>query len=106
LIPSVVFIQYAAQLSYPSAKNPRLRRALLAAYFAAALVMAYTSGCTDVVRARFPRPHNTLRWGGYSAPVIPILLISAATVGNFVAVAMLTHLAAFGPFALCKGLAR
>jgi len=83
VIPAIVFIQYAAQLAYPSKKHPRLRRALLASYFAAAVVMAYTSGCTDVVRARFPVGHDTLRWGGYSAPALPILLISAATVGNF-----------------------
>lgn len=169
-IPAVVFIQYAAQLAYPSEKNAKIRRALLGGYFAAAVAMAYTSGCadprglstaapgiartrakgrvvengerrrrdrtddgtertwrvddseteprgnrslcrvfgpsgrrsrrprdwrgprrshrkgTDVVRAVFPKPHNTLRWGGYAAPTLPILLISAATVGNFVAV--------------------
>ena len=39
-----------------------------------------------MVRAVFPKPHNTLRWGGYAAPTLPILLVSAATVGNFVAV--------------------
>mmetsp|Transcript_12206 Transcript_12206/g.36260 ORF Transcript_12206/g.36260 Transcript_12206/m.36260 type:complete len:280 (-) Transcript_12206:7-846(-) len=85
-IPLVVLIQYAAQLSYPSDKNPVLRKVLLLGYAGAAVAMAYTSGCTDVVRANFPVGHDTLRWGGTKTPTLPILAIAVATAFNFVAV--------------------
>ena len=45
--------------------------------------MCYTSGCTDVIHARFPEPHSTLRWGGTRTPALPILLVAAATIANF-----------------------
>ena len=82
-IPAVVIIQYAAQLAYPSSRNPRLRRVMLLGYVAAGVVMCYTSGCTDVIRAKFPEPHSTLRWGGTRTPALPILLVAAATIANF-----------------------
>ena len=41
-IPAVVIIQYAAQLAYPSERNPRLRRVMLLGYVAAGVVMCYT----------------------------------------------------------------
>lgn len=81
--PCVVIVQYAAQLAYPSPRNLCLRKVLFVGYVAAGLVMCYTSGCTDVIRAHFPEPHSTLRWGGYSSPALPILLVSAATIANF-----------------------
>ena len=82
-IPAVVIIQYAAQLAYPSSRNPRLRKVMLLGYVAAGVVMCYTSGCTDVIRAKFPEPHSTLRWGGTRTPALPILLVAAATIANF-----------------------
>ena len=47
-IPAVVIIQYAAQLAYPSERNPRLRRVMLLGYVAAGVVMCYTSGVWPV----------------------------------------------------------
>ena len=41
------------------------------------------TGCTDVIRAKFPEPHSTLRWGGTRTPALPILLVAAATIANF-----------------------
>lgn len=113
-IPLVVFIQYWAQLRYPSKRNLKLRRALLALYGFGAVFMAFQSACTDVIRANWPRPHDTLRWarsagvrsasryveytpaapsrvargasaqGGYDSAEAPILVIAALTAGNFV----------------------
>ena len=70
-IPAVVFVQYWAQLRYPSPRNLALRKALLALYGAAAIAMAFQSACTDVIRARWPRAHDTLRWGGYDGAAAP-----------------------------------
>ena len=47
-IPAVVIIQYAAQLAYPSSRNPRLRKVMLLGYVAAGVVMCYTSGARPV----------------------------------------------------------
>ena len=47
-IPAVVIIQYAAQLAYPSERNPRLRKVMLLGYVAAGVVMCYTSGVWPV----------------------------------------------------------
>ena len=82
-IPAVVFVQYWAQLRYPSPRNLALRKALLALYGAAAIAMAFQSACTDVIRARWPRAHDTLRWGGYDGAAAPILVVAALTAGNF-----------------------
>jgi len=84
-IPCVVLIQYAAQLSYPSDRWPRVRRGLLVFYGVAAIGMAYSSACTDVVRAAWPEPHDTLRWGGSSFPAPMIVVVAALTGFNFYA---------------------
>ena len=36
-----------------------------------------------MIRAKFPEPHSTLRWGGTRTPALPILLVAAATIANF-----------------------
>lgn len=84
-IPCVVLIQYAAQLSYPSDRWPRVRRGLLVFYGVAAVGMAYSSACTDVVRAAWPEPHDTLRWGGSSFPAPMVVVVAALTGFNFYA---------------------
>ena len=60
-IPAVVIIQYAAQLAYPSSRNPRLRRVMLLGYVAAGVVMCYTSGARPV-HWRSGRCKSSISW--------------------------------------------
>ncbi|GMI46191.1 hypothetical protein TrCOL_g1442 [Triparma columacea] len=79
VLPIVVFTQYWQQLSYPSTILAQHRTKLKLLFGATSIGMFFQFGCTDIVTAKFPTPHDTLRWGGVENETSHVLIVVAIT---------------------------
>eukprot|EP00300_Choanocystis_sp_HF-7_P020467 c2059_g1_i1.p1 GENE.c2059_g1_i1~~c2059_g1_i1.p1 ORF type:complete len:256 (+),score=33.01 c2059_g1_i1:38-769(+) len=83
VVPLVVFSQYAVQLSYPSKVLANHRTKLILLHALPLVGMAYQFACSDLIRAKFPASHETLRWGGHTAEMWQILFMSGVVAFDF-----------------------
>lgn len=66
-LPAVVMSQYFMQCTYPSKwLNTKAwhRPLLIALQFVPVFIMSFCFACTHLVPSLFPKPENTLNWGG------------------------------------------
>jgi hypothetical protein len=83
VVPLVVLSQHYVQLHYPSDRLRSWRGALIGVHAAACAAMSFQFACTDLVRSAFPAPHDTLRWGAYSAETWHVLVVTAVVCLDF-----------------------
>merc|ERR1711934_233512 len=83
ILPLVVISQHLVQLSYPSSYLANYRKHLTAVHLLPVLGMCFGFGCSDIVTAVFPVPHETLRWGGHSCDTWQVLIVVAVICIDF-----------------------
>ena len=83
IVPLVTLSQFVVQLHYPSERNWGWRKLMLFAHAIPCMMMAFTFACTDIMTSVFPEPHDSLRWGGYSAQVVEVLAVVAVVTCDF-----------------------
>ena len=83
VVPLVTLSQFVVQLHYPSKLHWAWRKTMLAAHALPCLLMALQFACTDVVTSKFPQPHDSLRWGGFSADTAQVLVVVAVVSLDF-----------------------
>ncbi|GMI30832.1 hypothetical protein TeGR_g7227 [Tetraparma gracilis] len=79
VIPLVVLSQYWQQLSYPSEYFKNSRLYLKMVFIPAVIGMHFQFGCSDIITAQFPEPHDTIRWGAASNTadkVLPVVFVT------------------------------
>ena len=82
-IPLVVFSQHAMQLTYPSEVLKNHRGKYILTHALPLVGMCFQFACSDIVMAKYPTAHETVRWGGHSAETWQVLCVSGLVAFDF-----------------------